>query len=67
MTEAEALKALIGMGLTRKMAAFLLSDAKKYGGGAHLKCEVTYASGLGYVIVNYDGGNACGRWINVDA
>lgn len=53
MTKAEALKALTGMGLTRKVAAFLLSEAEKHGGGAHLRCEVTYADGCGYAIVDY--------------
>jgi len=53
MTKAEALKALDAMGLTRKMAAFLLTQAEKYGCGAHLKCEVTYAAGIGYAIVGY--------------
>jgi hypothetical protein len=61
MTEAEASKALTGMGLTRKMAAYLLGQAKKYGAGAHLKCEVTYAADLGYVIVDYPAARNGGR------
>jgi len=73
MTKAEALKALTGMGMTRKVAAFLLDSAEKHGAGAHLKCDVTYAEGLGYAIVDYSasrggtmvdpcsGGYACDR------
>ena len=64
MTEAEALKALAGMGIARKMAAFLLGSAKKHGAGAHLKCEITYADDLGYVIVDYrEARNGAGRWV----
>lgn len=63
MTKQEALKALTGMGLTRKMAAFLLSEAEKYGCGAHLKCEVTYSAGLGYAIVDYPAAGGEGRMV----
>jgi hypothetical protein len=55
MTKAEALRALAGMGIARKMAAFLLSEAEQRGCGAHLECEVTYAPGAGYAIVDYRG------------
>lgn len=61
MTQAEALKALAGMGLTRKVAAYLIEQAKKHGAGAHLKCEVTYAADLGYVIVDYPQARNGGR------
>ena len=57
MTKAEALKALAGMGLTRKMAAYLLNSAQKHGAGAHLKCDITYAQGLGFVIVDHTAGD----------
>lgn len=60
MTKAEALRALAGMGITRKMAAFLLGDAEKHGCGAHLNCEVTYAPGHGYLIVDYPAGGGDG-------
>jgi hypothetical protein len=63
MTQAEALKALAGMGLTRKVAAYLLGQAEKYGSGAHLKCEVTYAADLGFVIVDYLEARNGGRWV----
>jgi hypothetical protein len=63
MTKAEALRALAGMGLTRKMAGFLLSEAEKHGCGAHLKCEVTYAEGHGYAIVDYRESGSGGLWV----
>ena len=53
MTKAEALKTLTGMRITRKVAAYLLGQAKKHGNSPHLKCEVTYTADLGYVIVDY--------------
>jgi hypothetical protein len=52
MTEAEALKALTGMRLTRKVAAYLLRQAERHGAAPHLKCEVTYTAAGGYTIVD---------------
>ena len=54
MTKTQALTALTGdMRLTRKMAAYLLGQAERYGTGAHLKCEVTYTAADGYAIADY--------------
>lgn len=58
MTRNQALKALAGMGMTRKTANFLLDSAEKHGAGAHLKCDVTYAEGLGFVIVESGSGDS---------
>jgi len=52
MTEAEALKTLTGMRITRKVAAYLLGQAKKHGNSPHLKCEVNYTAAAGYTIVD---------------
>lgn len=70
MTREEALKALTakapaGMGLTRKMAGFLLGQAEKYGNGAHLKVEVFYTERDGFAVIDYsrpgESGSA-GQW-----
>lgn len=53
MTREQALTALAGMGITGKTAGFLLGEAEERGAGAHLHADVTYAPGLGFVIVDY--------------
>jgi hypothetical protein len=64
MTREEAFEALTTeLGMTGKMAGFLLSEAKKYGSGAHLKCDVVYSDDLGYVIVDCPRNDGEGRWV----